>query len=32
MLKDNASNWRNNYMRDHPNYRFTNLEQAFCKG
>lgn len=21
-LKDNASNWCNNYMRNHPNYKF----------
>ncbi len=25
-LKENASNWCNNYMIDHPNCRFTNLE------
>jgi len=30
-LKDNASNWCNNYMRNHLNCRFTNLKQAFCK-
>jgi hypothetical protein len=30
-LKDNASNWCNNYMRDHPNYIFTNLKQVFCR-
>jgi hypothetical protein len=30
-LKNNASNCCNSYMRDHPNYRFTNLEQVFCR-
>jgi hypothetical protein len=30
-LKDNASNWCNNYMRNHPHYRFVDLEHTFCK-
>jgi hypothetical protein len=30
-LKNNASNYYNNYMRNHPNYRFTNFEQTFCR-
>ncbi len=30
-LKDNAFDWCNNYVQDHPNYRSTNLEQAFCR-
>jgi hypothetical protein len=31
MLKDNASNYCNNYLWDHLNYIFANLDQAFCK-
>jgi hypothetical protein len=30
-LKDNASDWCNNYMRNHPHYKFVDLEHAFCK-
>jgi hypothetical protein len=30
-LKDNASNWYNNYMRDFLNCRFVDLEQNFCR-
>ncbi len=30
-LNDNASYWCNNYMRNHPHYRFANLEHVFCK-
>jgi hypothetical protein len=30
-LKENALDGRNNYMKDHPNYKFLNLEQTFYK-
>jgi len=31
-LRDNASNNScNNYMKDHPNYIFVNLQHVFCK-
>ncbi len=30
-LQNNASNCCNNYMRNHPNYRFINLKQIFCR-
>jgi hypothetical protein len=30
-LKDNASDWCNNYMKNHPHYRIVDLEHAFCK-
>lgn len=30
-LKDNALKWCNNYMQDHPNYRFVELEKVFCQ-
>lgn len=31
-LKDNASNnLCNNYMKDHPNYIFVDLQHVFCK-
>jgi hypothetical protein len=30
-FRNNASDWCNNYMCDHPNRRFVNLEQAFYR-
>ncbi len=30
-LKENALDGCNNYMRDQPNYAFSNLEQTFYK-
>jgi len=30
-LRNNTSNWCNNYMGGNTNCRFTNLEQAFCR-
>lgn len=30
-LKENALDACNNYVKDHPNYRFSNLEQAFYR-
>lgn len=31
-LRDNASdNLCNNYMKDHPNYKFVDLQHVFCK-
>jgi hypothetical protein len=30
-LRNNTSNWCNNYMGGNPNCRFTNLEQAFYR-
>ncbi len=30
-LKDNASYWCNNNMKNHPRYRFVDLEHVFCK-
>jgi hypothetical protein len=31
ILKDNIFEWDENYVQDHPNYTFEELEQAFCK-
>jgi hypothetical protein len=31
VLKDNTFDWCNNYMRDNPNCRFVDLEQAFYR-
>ncbi len=31
ILKDNIFEWDENYIQDHPNYTFEELEQAFCK-
>jgi hypothetical protein len=30
-LKDNISKWGKNYVQDHPNCTFEELEQTFCK-
>jgi hypothetical protein len=30
-LRDTMSEWGKNYVQDHPNYIFEELEQAFCK-
>jgi hypothetical protein len=30
-LHDNISEWGENFIQDHPNYTFDELEQAFCK-
>ncbi len=30
-LKDNISEWRENYVQDHPKCTFEELEQTFCK-
>jgi hypothetical protein len=30
-LKDSISEWGENYVQDHPNYTFEELEHAFCK-
>jgi hypothetical protein len=30
-LRNNAYNWCKNYIRSNPNYRFTDLEQAFYR-
>jgi hypothetical protein len=30
-FEDNISKWGDNYIRDHPNYIFEELEQAFYK-
>ncbi len=30
-FKDNISKWGENFVQDHPNYTFEELEQAFCK-
>jgi hypothetical protein len=30
-LRDNISEWGENYVQDHPNCIFEKLEQAFCK-
>jgi hypothetical protein len=30
-LIDNALKWCNNYMQDHPNYRFVELKKVFCQ-
>lgn len=30
-IRNNAYDWCNNYMWDHPNHRFVNLEQAFYR-
>ncbi len=31
ILKDSISKWGKNYVHDHPNYTFEELEQTFCK-
>jgi hypothetical protein len=30
-FKNNIFEWGENYVQDHPNYIFEELEQAFCK-
>jgi hypothetical protein len=30
-FKDNISKWGENYVQDHPNCTFEELEQTFCK-
>ncbi len=30
-LRDNTSKWGENFVQDHLNYTFDELEQAFCK-
>jgi hypothetical protein len=30
-LKDNIFEWGENYVQNHPNYTFEELEQTFCK-
>jgi hypothetical protein len=30
-LRDNISEWEENYVQDHPNFTFKELEQAFYK-
>jgi hypothetical protein len=30
-LRDNAFKWCNNYMQDHPNYRFVKFNKVFCQ-
>jgi hypothetical protein len=30
-LRDNISKWGENYVQDHPNCTFEEMEQAFCK-
>ncbi len=30
-LRDNISEWGGNFVQDHPNYTFKELEQTFCK-
>jgi hypothetical protein len=30
-LQDNISKWGENFVQDHPNCTFDELEQAFCK-
>jgi len=30
-FRDNIFKWGKNYVQDHPNYTFEELEQAFCK-
>jgi hypothetical protein len=29
-LRDSISEWGENYVQDHPNYTFEELEQTFC--
>jgi hypothetical protein len=31
ILRDNILKWGENFVQDHPNYIFEELEQAFCK-
>jgi hypothetical protein len=31
ILRDNIFEWDENYVQDHPNYTFEELEQTFCK-
>ncbi len=31
ILKYNISKWGENFVQDHPNFTFENLEQTFCK-
>ncbi len=31
ILKNNPCDLCNNYVQDNPNYKFANLEQAFCR-
>jgi hypothetical protein len=31
ILRDNIYEWDENYVQDHPNYTFEELEQTFCK-
>jgi hypothetical protein len=31
IFKDNISEWGENFVQDHPNCTFEELEQAFCK-
>ncbi len=30
-FKDNIYEWEENYVQDHPNFIFEELEQTFCK-
>jgi hypothetical protein len=30
-LQKNISKWGENFVQDHPNYTFEELEQTFCK-
>ncbi len=30
-LRDNILEWGENFVQDHPNYMFKELEQKFCK-
>jgi hypothetical protein len=31
ILWDNILEWGENFVQDHPNYTFEELEQTFCK-
>ncbi len=31
ILQDNILEWGENFVQDHPNYTFEELEQVFCK-
>jgi hypothetical protein len=31
ILRDNISEWGGNFIKDHPNCTFVELEQVFCK-
>jgi len=31
ILQNNILEWGGNFVQDHPNYTFEELEQAFCK-